>query len=58
VEWVNVTELRINKVIQVIENVGGVAYADNVELNAGTSDITLTGAAPLPEPGTITGAVV
>jgi hypothetical protein len=35
--------------------VAGVRYVSALTVNAGTSDVTLTGVAPLPTVGTITG---
>ena len=46
--WDNTTVVRLNKIVQVIENVAGVKYADTVTINGSAADLTLTGAAPLP----------
>lgn len=57
--WINRTSVYRNELISVVDRVGGVDRVVNVELakhgNAlGTADITLTGVAPLVEPGTLT----
>jgi uncharacterized phage protein gp47/JayE len=58
--WMNQTMVRYLEVSQVINNVTGVDYITLLQLrvSGGTfasSDVTLTGAIPLPRPGAITG---
>lgn len=47
--------LALSAVLAAVE---GVSYVATLTLNAGTSDITLTGIAPLPELGTLSGSAV
>lgn len=49
--------VRINDVIVKIGSVPGVKTVETVHINGGTTDVTLTGAVPLPTPGTMTGTV-
>jgi hypothetical protein len=61
--WVETTWLRYNKLIQVIENVDGVAYVSDMRINRvedppNKLDIALDQPAALTEPGTITGSVI
>lgn len=60
--WTDTPTVRLNKLIQTIENVPGVAYLATITvgLNGGSqtsADHTLTGPAALPTAGTITGTV-
>ena len=52
------TVVRYLAVSAVIAQVPGVQYVSTLAVNAGTSDVTLTGTAPLPAVGTITGSAV
>lgn len=60
--WVETVVVRYNKVMQVLENVEGMAYISTLSINRstdppGTADVTLDQPAALTEPGTITGSV-
>lgn len=50
--------VRLLEVASLIRSVPGVAYVATVTLDGSAADFTLDGAAPLPTPGTITGAAV
>jgi hypothetical protein len=59
--WINETSVRYLEVANVINNTPGVHYC-TVQLAKqgsalGTADVAMPGIAPLPQPGTITGAV-
>ena len=56
--WTFEDKVRYLAVSNVIAQVPGVQYVDSLTVNAGTSDVTLSGAAPLPAVGTITGSAV
>jgi hypothetical protein len=56
--WLNTRVVRLNKVIQAIENTPGVDYAENVLVNGSASNFLLTGAAPLPVAGDIEGTAL
>jgi len=51
-------KVRYLAVSNVINQVTGVKYVSSLTVNSGTSDVTLTGTAPLPSVGTITGSAV
>jgi hypothetical protein len=51
-------KVRYLAVSAVLSGVDGVQYVSSLTVNAGTSDITMTGAAPLPAMGTISGSAV
>lgn len=56
------TAVRYLSVVTLLGEIAGVAYLDSVQIgyhnaSLGSSDITLIGIAPLPQPGTITGSV-
>jgi hypothetical protein len=53
--WVNETVVRRFELAQVLNEVDGVHYVNTLTINGGTADVTLTGVAPLPRAGTITG---
>jgi hypothetical protein len=55
--WLQSTVVRVSEAVRVV-TVGGVRWVQNVRLNGGTADVTLTGTAPLTRPGTITGTVI
>lgn len=55
--WLNITVVRYLEVAEVINRVAGVHYIDDLSVEGGTADVNLTGAAPLTQAGTITGAV-
>ena len=56
--WINDTVVRLNKMITVIGASPGVKYvvAGSVTINGSAADFTMPGAAPLPNPGTMTGS--
>jgi hypothetical protein len=47
--------VRLGEVYGALYAVAGVQYVSSLTINSGTSDVTLTGVAPLPSVGTITG---
>lgn len=56
--WINRTSVYFNEVISEIDRVGGVDRVKSLEIGKhgdelGTADLTLTGVAPLAEPGTL-----
>lgn len=53
--WINETVVRRFELAEVLNGVDGVRYVNTLTLNGGTNDVTLTGVAPLPQPGTVTG---
>jgi hypothetical protein len=58
--WVNTTSVRYLELAQVIASLAGVAYIVSLTFGVhggalGTADVALSGAAPLTQPGTITG---
>lgn len=58
--WINETTVRYTELIQVVNNVEGVHYVKSLTFRKsggtmGTSDVVMTGAAPLPKPGAIAG---
>lgn len=55
--WVNTDKVRYLEVAQVINNVAGVHHISALAVNGDTVDVTLSGVAPLPQPGTISGTV-
>lgn len=55
--WVNEPKVRYLEVAQVLNAVDGFRYVTELKVNGGTADVTLSGAAPLPEAGAITGEV-
>jgi hypothetical protein len=57
--WRNQTTVRRNDLIALVDSIDSVDYVSALTLSTeagvlGTADVTLTGAAPLPTPGTIT----
>ncbi|MBZ5736504.1 baseplate J/gp47 family protein [Nocardioides sp. TRM66260-LWL] len=48
--WVNTPTVRFLDLARVVGSADGVAYIASLTLNGGTSDVTLSGAAPLPAP--------
>lgn len=50
--------VRYLDVAMVVGSTPGVAYVSAVSVNSGTADVTLTGAAPLPAAGTVTGTAL
>lgn len=50
--------VRYLEVAEVLNRVDGVHYVDSLTVNGGTTNVTLTGVAPLPTVGTITGSAV
>lgn len=55
--WVNVGKIRYQDVVTAINNAEGVDYVEGLKIGKnggakGTADLTLTGLAPLPKPGT------
>jgi hypothetical protein len=56
-EWQLDDKVRYFEVITAINNVDGFDHLTSLTINGGTTDVTLTGAAPLPELGTITSTV-
>lgn len=58
-EWdEGVTKVRYLELAAAIARVDGVQYVASLTLNGGTTDVTMTGKAPLPTPGTVSGTVV
>lgn len=60
--WLNATKVRYLEVAEVINRVDGVDYIVDLQIRVaagafGTADLDLAGAAPLTEPGAITGTV-
>lgn len=55
--WVNTTKARYLEIAQAINAVEGLNYITALTVNGGTSDVTLSGVAPLPTIGTISGTV-
>lgn len=59
VQWLNKRTIRYQDLVTVVNNVEGVDYYDLLEMGEqgggplGTSDIEMSGAAPLPEPGLV-----
>lgn len=51
--WLNRTKVRYFDLVHVLEGVIGLDHVDTLQVNGGTSDVTLTGVAPLPQVGTI-----
>lgn len=51
--WVNTTKVGYLNIAEVIKRSQGVAFIDSLTVNGGTSNVTLTGAAPLTRAGTI-----
>jgi hypothetical protein len=56
-DWVIDTDVRYLEVAEAINATPGLRYITMLEVNGGTADVTLTGYAPLPEAGAITGTV-
>lgn len=54
-EWINDDTVRYLDIATVINNVDGINAVTVLSLDGGTSDVTLSGAAALPQAGTITG---
>jgi hypothetical protein len=57
--WSNSQIIRLSKVVTELEGVTNVSYADEVEIGLegqalGTTDLTMSGDFPLPQPGTFT----
>ena len=52
------TVVRYLEVAEVLNRVDGVHYVDTLTINGGTANVTLTGVAPLPTVGTITGSAI
>jgi hypothetical protein len=48
-------KVRVGELYAALYAVPGVAYVSALTVNSGTSDVTLSGVAPLPAVGTITG---
>lgn len=59
-DWLNQTTVRYNKLVGVIESVPGVDYVASLSINGGGAgvDLAMTGPAPLPQVGTLTGSTV
>ncbi len=61
--WINETVVRYLEVIEQVQRTDGVNYVTSLTLRKaggtmGTADVPLTGVAPLPRPGAITGSAV
>jgi hypothetical protein len=57
--WINRPTVYYGDVVRAIEDVEGYDHSSSAPtLNGGTADVTLSGAAPLPQAGTIAGTVV
>ena len=56
--WSGADKVRYNQVVAVLSAITGVAYVASLTVNAGTVDVTLSGVAPLPAVGTISGSAV
>lgn len=52
--WENQTKVRYFEIVHVLEGVIGVDHLDALQVNGGTTDITMTGHGPLPQPGSMT----
>lgn len=52
--WVNTTKVGYLNIAEVIKRSQGVAFIDTLTVNGGTSNVTLSGAAPLTRAGTVT----
>lgn len=58
-EWrQNTNKVRYLELAALINSVPGVDYVASLTINAGTADVTMSGSAPLPDPGTVTATVV
>lgn len=55
--WTNDAVVRFLEVAAVLNNVQGLHYIETLTVNGAGADVTMTGAAPLPTAGTITGTV-
>lgn len=55
--WVNQPTVRYLEVAQALQEVEGLRFVDSLTINGGTADVAMTGVAPLPQAGTITGTV-
>src|SRR5690606_4047142 len=55
--WWSQPVVRYLEVAAVLDRVEGLDYVSALTVDGGTSDVTLTGAIPLPKPGTIAGTV-
>lgn len=55
--WRNETVIRYLELAALINAVPGVDFIRTLTVEGGTANVTLTGAAPLPQPGLITGSV-
>jgi hypothetical protein len=55
-EWLLDTKVRYLEVAEVLNRVEGLWYVATLTVNGGTADVALTGYAPLPRAGAITGA--
>jgi hypothetical protein len=60
--WINVTAVRYLELTEQVNRVDGIHYVQTLQLGVhggamGTADLALSGVAPLPRPGTITGTV-
>jgi len=60
--WVNDTHVRYLELTEVVNRVDGVWYVKTLQLRVSggtfaTTDVTLTGVAPMPQPGSISGTV-
>jgi hypothetical protein len=56
--WLSDSKVRYLEVAEVLNRAEGVWYVAALELNGGTTDVTLTGVGALPRAGNITGTVV
>ncbi len=56
--WISDTKVRYLKLVAAMAEVSGVDYVASLTLNGGTSDVTMSGAAPLPTVGTLTNGTV
>ena len=56
--WSGNNKVRYLALSSIISNVPGVGYVAALTVNSGTSDITLSGTAPLPAVGTVTGTTI
>lgn len=56
-QWINKTVVRLFELAAVLDSVEGLDYVTALTINGGTANVTLTGVAPLPQPGTIVGTV-
>lgn len=55
--WIDTTKVRMSEIFTVINNTEGLDYVTSMTINAGTIDITMSGVAPMPTPGAISGTV-